>query len=239
MLIVGYRHWQICFAFPKRSRLSACTSIFGTGCHFELSRSSAVRAYVWKDDTSLGERFEFGAVPITTNSKTDWDAVWESALTGDIDSIPPGVRIRNYSAIRSIGSDFRRPEAMVRQVTVLWGPTGSGKSRRAWESAGDNAYSKCPRTKFWDGYGSEASVVIDEFRGGGDYCLTLGIDVSHLLRWFDRYPVRVEVKGSTRPFYGRDIWITSNIHPRAWYPELDEETYLALERRFTLVENVL
>lgn len=117
---------------------------------------------------------------------------------------------------------------MVRDVRVYWGATGTGKSRRAWSEAGDGAFGKCPRTKFWDGYGSQEAVIIDEFRGG--------IDVSHLLRWFDRYPVRVEVKGSTRPFHGRTVWITSNLHPRQWYPEIDDETYQALLRRFSVVE---
>ncbi len=226
----GYVHWQICLAFATRQRLTACTRIFGEGCHFELSRSPAVRDYVWKDDSSLGQRFEFGAVPVTTAQKTDWESIWGSAVSGDLLAIPAGVRFRNYSTIRSIGSDFRQPLPTVREVFVLWGPTGTGKSRRAWTEAGDQAYSKCPRTKFWDGYGSEKNVVIDEFRGG--------IDVSHLLRWFDRYPVRVEVKGSTRPLYASKIWITTNIEPRGWYPDLDEQTYLALERRFTLVEEL-
>ena len=56
---------------------------------------------------------------------------------------------------------------MVRQCFVYWGPTGTGKSRRAWDEAGVEAYCKDPRTKFWDGYQVEENVVIDEFRGGG------------------------------------------------------------------------
>lgn len=213
----GFVHWQICLAFRKRQRLSACTLLFGEGSHWELTRSAAARDYVWKDETSLGERFEFGVCPINLSSGADWDAIWSSALSGDLGSIPAGIRIRNYSSLRSIGSDFQRPVSVSRRVVVLWGATGTGKSRRAWDEAGEDAYAKCPRTKFWDGYSSERAIVIDEFRGG--------IDVSHLLRWFDRYPVRVEIKGSTRPFLGESIWITSNIHPREWYPELDEQTF--------------
>lgn len=79
---------------------------------------------------------------------------------------------------------------MERKVYVFWGPTGTGKSRRAWDEAGPDAYPKDPRSKFWDGYNGHSNVVLDEFRGA--------IDVSHLLRWFDRYPVLVEVKGSSR-----------------------------------------
>lgn len=111
---------------------------------------------------------------------------------------------------------------------VFWGPTGTGKSHRAWERAGVDAYSKCPRTKFWCGYRNETSIVIDEFRGG--------IDISHLLRWLDRYPVRVEIKGSSKPLMAERYFITSNLHPKYWYPDLDMETYLALERRLEIIE---
>lgn len=117
---------------------------------------------------------------------------------------------------------------MEREVFVFVGPTGAGKSRRAWEEATWDAYPKDPRTKFWDGYRDQCHVVIDEFRGG--------IDIAHLLRWFDRYPVLVEIKGSSTPLVATKIWITSNLHPRNWYPDLDYTTYLALERRLQVTE---
>lgn len=108
---------------------------------------------------------------------------------------------------------------------MFWGRTGTGKSLRAWEEAGVEAYAKDPRTKWWCGYNGQRNVIIDEFRGS--------VDIAHLLRWFDRYPVRVELKGSTRPFAAENIWITSNLDPRHWYPDLDSETQNALLRRLT------
>jgi len=117
---------------------------------------------------------------------------------------------------------------MERICMVFWGKTGTGKSRRAWEEAGMDAYCKDPRTKFWDGYQDEENVVIDEFRGG--------IDISHLLRWLDRYPVRVEIKGSSKPLKAKKIWITSNLSPLMWYPLIDEETLAALMRRLIVEE---
>jgi len=132
----------------------------------------------------------------------------------------------SYRTLRAIQSDFSVPRAIERTVTVFWGSTGTGKSRRAWLEAGDGAYAKCPRSKFWDGYQDQENVVIDEFRGG--------IDVAHLLRWFDRYPVRVEIKGSSRPFNASRIWITSNLDPIMWYPEIDEMTREALMRRLNI-----
>lgn len=141
-------------------------------------------------------------------------------------SIPPSIRISSYRALRCIASDYAVCPPMVREVFVFWGATGTGKSRRAWEEAGMDAYSKDPRSKFWDGYSSESNVVVDEFRGG--------IDVSHILRWCDRYPVRVEIKGSSKPLLATKIWFTSNVDPRQWYSELDAETLSALLRRFNI-----
>lgn len=125
--------------------------------------------------------------------------------------------------------DYAQPTAIEREVFVFYGPTGSGKSRRAWSetaSLGLPTYSKDPRTKFWCGYRGQELVVIDEFRGG--------IDIAHLLRWFDRYPCSVETKGGSTPLCATKFWITSNLHPRDWFPELDGATYLALERRLQI-----
>lgn len=65
--------------------------------------------------------------------------------------------------------------------------------------------------------------MVDEFRGG--------IDIAHLLRWLDRYPVIVELKGSSTVLRANKIWITSNLSPDDWYPDLDQETKAALRRR--------
>jgi len=113
---------------------------------------------------------------------------------------------------------------------VFWGRSGSGKSRRAWEEAGLDAYPKDPRTKFWCGYRGQVNVVIDEFRGG--------IDIGHLLRWLDRYPVIVEIKGSSTVLSAERIWITSNIPPESWYPDVDAETMVALKRRLKVIHFV-
>ncbi len=57
-----------------------------------------------------------------------------------------------------------------------------------------------------------------------------------MLRWFDRYPVTVEIKGSSTPLCAINFWITSNIHPREWYPDLDSETMAALMERMEIKE---
>lgn len=152
------------------------------------------------------------------------------AKQGQIDDVFDDIYIRYYSTLQRIASDNERPVAQEKNVCVFYGRTGTGKSRRAFEAAGESAYVKDPRSKFWCGYRGEPHVIIDEFRGG--------IDISHMLRWLDCYPVRVELKGSSAPLKAERIWITSNLHSRQWYPELDEETVKALLRRMVVTEFV-
>jgi len=120
--------------------------------------------------------------------------------------------------------------AIERTVHCFWGVSGSGKSRRAWQEAGLDAYPKCPRSKFWCGYQPHREghrhIVIDEFRGG--------VDVGHLLRWLDRYPVIVDTKGGAVALNATTIWITSNLPPEEWYPNIDERTLEAIRRRMTI-----
>lgn len=122
-----YLHYQAIAAFDSKKSLAAVTRVFGTGIHAELSRSEAAEAYVHKQDTRVGEPFEFGAKPIRRNSRTDWESVWTAAKSGDISSIPANIRVVSYHALRAIHSDHAVPGFINRTVTVYYGCTGSGK----------------------------------------------------------------------------------------------------------------
>jgi len=227
----GYLHWQLSLVLSKKQRIGFIKKLLGPECHAELSRSAASTDYVWKEDTRVdGTPFELGRLPIKRNCQKDWDAVKSDAERGRLDDIPSDILVRYYGNIKRIHQDNLEAIGMEREIVCYWGTTGMGKSRRAWEEAGLNAYPKDPRSKFWDGYRGQEHVVFDEFRGG--------IDISHVLRWFDRYPVIVEVKGSSTVLKAKKIWITSNLHPNDWYPELDQETKSALIRRLTIVHFV-
>lgn len=224
----GFIHWQVFGITSSQCRLSAIKAFFPTA-HIEPTRSSAAEDYCLKDDTAVvGTRFELGNKPLKRNSSKDWESIKSQAKSGELDLIPGDVFVRCYNSLKRIAVDHSRPAPQEREVVVFWGRTGSGKSRRAWEEATFDAYPKDPRTKFWDGYRAHENVVIDEFRGG--------IDIAHLLRWFDRYPVLVEIKGSSAVLAAKKIWITSNLSPQEWYPGLDEETLNALLRRLTITQ---
>lgn len=225
----GFLHWQIFFIASRNIRLSKVRGIFAPVVgHWEPTRSEAAEAYVWKEDTRVGEPFQFGTRPGRRNTKEYWDDVKDKCKRGALDDLDSDIYIRYYRTIKAIASDHLQPLHADRQCTLFLGPTGTGKSHRAWELAGPQAYSKDPRSKFWCGYCGQDSVVIDEFRGG--------IDISHILRWLDKYPVTVEVKGASTPLYATKFYVTSNIGPERWYPDLDSATLDALLRRITIVE---
>lgn len=221
----GRLHHQVVAGFGRAVRLNAVKGKVGPG-HWEKSRSDAAEKYCWKLDTRVaGTQFELGGKPIRRNNSEDWNRVRDLAKQGEIEQIPADIYIRYYRTLKTIAEDFRENVGIVKSVHVFWGKTGTGKSKRAWEEAGLQAYAKDPRTKWWDGYRGQENVIIDEFRGT--------VDISHILRWLDRYPVRVELKGGSTALLCEKVWITSNLAPEQWYPELDEETKAALLRRLT------
>lgn len=223
----NYEHWQVIVYFKKPVRLSHCKKTFGTQSHWEPTRSAAADDYVWKDDTAVdGSRFEWGTKSIRRNERADWDAVVADARSGRLDQIPSDILVRCYGNLRRLAADNLQPIQVERTCKVYWGATGTGKSHRAWSEAGLDAYPKDPRTKFWDGYNGQDCVIIDEFRGG--------IDISHILRWLDKWPVIVEIKGSSIVLKATKIFITSNLDPRLWYPDIDDETKSALLRRLQI-----
>lgn len=46
-----------------------------------------------------------GEKPMHRNCKADWDAIWDSAKNGDMDSIPAEIRIKHYRTLMAIHKD--------------------------------------------------------------------------------------------------------------------------------------
>lgn len=223
----GYRHWQVYAVARRPTTVTGFKRNLPRTAHVEPTRSQAARDYVWKENTRVsGTPFELGTLNIRRNNATDWALVRAAAQSGDLVRIPDEIFVRHYGNLRRIAADYSRPVAIERSCEVYWGTTGTGKTRMAWEKAGLEAYAKDPCTKWWCGYSGQESCIIDEFRGT--------INISHLLRWLDRYPVRVEAKGSSMPLLVKTFYITSNLDPRLWYQDVDQQTIDALLRRIRI-----
>lgn len=126
-----------------------------------------------------------------------------------------------YDKIES--KEFRKVEVIVR-----FGDPGMGKSRIAFEEGAYCVASYEP--EWWDGYEGEKVVLFDDFYGQ--------IRLSRMLRLLDGYTVQVPVKGGFRYLLATKIYITSNVHPDEWYPNVKEQYKVGLPRRITAIHNL-
>ncbi|AMB42988.1 putative Rep protein [Circovirus-like genome DCCV-11] len=96
---------------------------------------------------------------------------------------------------------------------VLWGDAGVGKTRYAYgRSTPEDVYILCKGNGgalWWDGYDGQSILVIDDFYGW--------VEHSVLLRILDRYPFKIDIKGSSTYANWKEVYITSNRHPSTWY----------------------
>lgn len=232
----GTAHLQGYCILRDRKRLAGVKAVVGERAHCEQAKGSPAqnREYCSKE----GDYWEHGRCPASNQKKRTRDEVaaeFVAAVEGEgieafIESNPGswlhdgGKLCRNYVLGKR---PIERPNV---SVVWLWGEPGCGKSRAAHERL-PRAYLKEPRTKWWNGYMLQRECIMDDVGPGG-------VDLNHLLRWFDRYKLLVEVKGDMCPLYV-DTWIvTSNYHPRDVFKDKDGNDHAqigALMRRMKVM----
>ncbi|AGJ74760.1 replication-associated protein [Dragonfly associated cyclovirus 8] len=181
-----------------------------------------------------GEIFEKGT-PIKRGQRTDLQSLLADIQDGNrniqtLAQSHPTTYIRYFRGIHTYLNLVHpiAPRNFKTDTYYYWGPPGSGKSRRALEEAtarcNESIYYK-PRGQWWDGYHQQEGVIIDDFYGWIKY--------DELLKVTDRYPYKVQVKGSFEEFTSKHIWITSNVDTCDLYKFIGYCTD-AIERRITL-----
>ena len=175
------------------------------------------------DITELGQ-------PSVPGARGDLESLCAMVRAGkrprEIAQLAPAGFAKFSKHINSLRCALLEPRNTPPKVTVLYGPTGSGKSRQA-RAITDTAYVWGPEQGRWfDGYFGESDVIFEEFRGQ----LPFGM----LLRLLDRYDCKVELKGGMMEFCATNIVLTSPVHPKEWYTCLDaDDKYDQLARRIT------
>jgi len=192
--------------------------------HFETRKGSREQArdYCRKEDTRLEgpfERGDFGAGGV--GRRNDLAEVKRKLDEGQtelsISQEHHETWIRHYRAYREYRKLVAKPRDWKTKVHVYWGASGTGKTRRAVQEAGKDAYRKPPGGWFC-GYDGQPNVIFDEFYGGVQY--------SEMLQILDRTACWVETKGGMANWIPRNIWITSNKSPTEWYPNIEDKTAL-------------
>lgn len=190
-------------------------------------------AYCKKD----GDFVEWGTPKSQNQGKrTDLEGVADMVKSGAslkrVAEEYPTAYIKFYKGIWALKSILLSPRDEVPKVTVLYGATCTGKSKKARELTGPDRYVWHPQNGHWfEDYQGEKDVIFEEFRGQ----LPFGMILSLL----DRYDCRVQYKGGSIQFCGTNIVITSPIHPQDWYKKDDlrgDEKLDQLLRRITDIQ---
>lgn len=181
--------------------------------HFEVRRGSQAQAiaYCSKAESQIegpwqtGEKKNQGAREDLKRAQADLDAgksMYELAKEHF------EVFVKYHGGLTKYRRLVAQPRHWAMEIIVIVGPSGTGKSRQAFQMA-PGAYVK-DRGMWWDNYEGQHTVVWDEFYGAS-------YPFNSLLRLLDRYPFSVECKGATLEFTSHRIIFTTNQEPEFWY----------------------
>lgn len=201
------------FANGNRKSLQACISFLQKdGCpskpHIEVARGTAAQAiaYCEKD----GVFWEKGERPKGQGKRSDIEAATDILSNGgslqEVATTLPTVFVKFHRGLREFQLITQTRRTWKTEVYWLWGPTGSGKSRWAWETHPE-AYMKSSNTKWWCGYTDQDTAIIDDFRPSKE------MPFNFILNLFDRYPLLLETKGGQVQCLFKKLIVTSPYSP--------------------------
>lgn len=203
----GTPHLQGYVSFGKKKTLKGVKELLGNRVHAEAARGSPESniAYCTKDRNNV---VEIGERPVGQGHRSDFDRM-KALVNLNVPLEQIVQECTSYQCVRSaeILSKYKKSPA-IRNVTVRWyyGATGTGKTYNAIQEAGDDFWISGRNLRWWDGYSGQKNIIVDDFRN--DYC-----SFPELLRYLDKYPIRVEVKGGSVALLAENIWITAPFSP--------------------------
>lgn len=222
----GVPHLQGFVSFVEKRRFAFVKSVVGGRAHLEIARGTPSEAAEYcKKDGKFEER---GCLPLGRGCRSDLDSLARSISSGaslqEIQETFGGTYLRYRRSIRDEIAERVPPRDFAPTVKILWGPTGTGKTRSVYDFHLVETIYKHDGGDWFDGYNGQDIVLFDDY-SGSDFKLT------YLLKICDRYPMRVPIKGSFVQFRPRVIYFTSNIDPVLWYANANEAHRAAFFRR--------
>ena len=118
-------------------------------------------------------------------------------------------------------------------VIVYWGAPGTGKTRLVYDTHDrEQIYEvSTPRSgsEVWfDGYWGQEVILVDDFYGW--------LKWSFILKFLDRYPQKLPIKGGFTENLAKFVYFTSNQSPDDWYSYGDHKVESALFRRIDHIQ---
>ncbi len=183
--------------------------------HWEVAGGDSLHSQVYCSKEG-GVFFEKGDIP-KPGRRTDLEGIRNSLEAGEgLGSI---VRAgANGPAVRyaeQIAKYLEPGRTWKPQVIWLWGATGVGKTRLAYDHFPE-LWCTGSNPKWWDGYDAHQTVLLDDIRRD-----TYGW--ANLLRMLDCYPFRVEVKNGFRQLLATTMIITAPVDPVLMFAGFGED----------------
>lgn len=226
----GTPHIQGFIQFEQKIRLTNWKKI-NKKIHAEIMQGTIEQAinYCKKDGT-----FEERGDVIKERQRTDLREAKKKCATEGMRGITGKEEEYNMQVIRTCET-FLKYHEEVRNfkpyVCWIYGESGAGKTKYVNEKVCHRDTYWKDSTKWWDGYDRHEVVVIDDFRAGN-------MKLNELLKLIDRYPHRIEQKGTFRQILNKEFYFTSIKHPKDVY-NLPDEPVKQLLRRIDKIIHVL
>lgn len=229
----GRTHFQGWVQFIKKQRITAVKKMFYPN-HVEPMWASEVKnnKYCAKD----GKFKHLGSYTVQ-GERTDLTHVInimkDGATLKEIREQFPDTYCAYRNGLKDIYSDIEQDRSIkwrTLDIEVLYGPTGTGKTRTAMESDDQKNIYKINGDdidSWWDGYTGQKTIIIDEYDSQ--------IKLTKLLGLLDGYQRRLPIKGGFTWAQYTKVFITSNISPLEWHINAKNEHIKALYRRINKV----
>lgn len=210
----GTPHLQGYVEFENAKTLKSVVKNLGGRCHVEARKGTAKQAAVYcKKDGDFQERGEI----TNQGARTDLDEIAElvkaRGVEGVVEEMPSAI-IKYAKGIERLSELIQVPRSTKPKVVWLWGKSGVGKSRIAFDANRQSIYS-WNQTKWWNGYRQQSRLVIDDFTHNTEN----DAEFRYLLKLLDRYPMQVETKGGMVHLNSAEIYITCEFPPSHFYDE--------------------
>lgn len=237
----GTPHLQGYVELERPTRIPAAKTRLGfPTMHLEKRMGTQTQAIDYCQDPEKrvpGTMFFESGSRAAAGKRTDLEDIKSMCDTGEtISSIANnhfGSYIRYHKGIEKYRCMVQQKESKTKdmQVDIYWGPTGTGKTWKAY-TENPGAYWICNpngQNLFFDGYDGQKTIIIDEFYGW--------IPFNVMLRLCDKYPMPANTKGAVLTLAHTKVVITSNTPPQDWYKNIKADLFAAFTRRITnLVE---
>lgn len=234
------KHLQGLVCFTDRLRWAQARAFFdnpdGTNNSWLKTMRGTIEqaeTYVSKEDTadpSDNTVYRIGSRPSGQGARNDLSdivsAIADHKSEREVFEIDPSSYIKYSTGIKRAIALTATKRNFKTIVYWFYGPTGTGKSKLANEITGNDVYYKSPNNDWWEAYQNEKFVIIDDYR-------TNMCTFSELLRLFDRYPHKVNIKGSHAEFNSNIIIVTTPKTPQETWQTRSSEDINQLVRRIT------